>query len=93
MELRIYPGADGHFELYDDEGDGYGYQKGKYATIDLHWNDSKHELTVGKRQGVFPGMPQKIAFTLVCGAGERAEKPSRLVYSGASKTISLPTCR
>ncbi len=35
IELRIYPGADGSFTLYEDENDNYNYEKGVYATIDL----------------------------------------------------------
>jgi alpha-D-xyloside xylohydrolase len=93
MELRIYPGADGYFVLYDDEGDGYGYQKGKYATIDLRWNDATHQLSIGKRHGKFPGMPQRIAFKAVCGAGGRTEQSPVVIYSGAGRTIPLPGCR
>ena len=93
MELRIYPGADGHFELYDDQGDGYGYEKGQYATIDLRWNDAKHELSIGKRHGKFPGMPQKIAFKAVCGAGEKAERSSVIIYSGVGRLVPLPGCQ
>ena len=93
MELRIYPGADGHFELYDDQGDGYGYQNGKYATIGLRWNDATHVLSIGKRQGKFPGMPQHIAFKAVCGVGGKTEQSPVIIYSGAGRTISLPGCR
>jgi len=32
IELRIYRGADGDFTLYEDENDGYDYEKGAYAT-------------------------------------------------------------
>jgi len=93
MELRIYPGADGHFELYDDQGDGYGYEKGQYATIDLRWNDTKHELSIGTRHGKFPGMPQKIAFKAVCGAGEKAERSSVIIYSGVGRLVPLSGCQ
>jgi alpha-D-xyloside xylohydrolase len=93
MEIRIYPGADGHFELYDDEGDGYGYQKGKYATIGLRWNDTKHVLSIGKRQGKFPGMPQRISFKAVCGAGGKSEQSTVITYSGAGRTIPMSGCQ
>ena len=56
LELAIYPGADGHFTLYEDAGDGYEYEKGEYTTIDLSWNDKQGSLTIGPRQGTFPGM-------------------------------------
>jgi alpha-D-xyloside xylohydrolase len=92
-ELRVYPGADAHFQLYDDEGDGYGYEKGKYATIDLRWDDAKHELTIGKRHGRFPGMPQRVSFRAVCGTGGKSEQSPVIIYSGAERTIPLSGCR
>jgi len=65
IELRIYPGADGDFTLYEDENDNYGYEKGAYATIPLHWDDVQRVLTIGARQGNFPGMLQRRTFDIV----------------------------
>lgn len=56
LEIRIYAGADGTFELYEDENDSYNYEKGIHATISFRWNDAKRQLTIGKRVGSFPGM-------------------------------------
>ena len=93
MEIRVYPGADGRFELYDDEGDGYGYQRGQYATIELRWNDAAHQFTLGKRHGKFPGMPSRINFKVVCGSGQHADQSSAAVYTGSGRTLALPECR
>ncbi len=65
LELRVYPGADGRFVLYEDEGDNYNYEKGAYSTITLQWNDKTHTLTIGARKGEYPGMLQSRAFTVV----------------------------
>jgi alpha-D-xyloside xylohydrolase len=65
VEIRIYPGANGEFTLYEDENDGYDYEKGRYSTIELKWNDSVHTLTIGKRQGDFPGMTKNRTFRVV----------------------------
>jgi len=65
IELRVYPGADGEFTLYEDEGDTYNYEKGAYATILLRWNESNHLLTIAKREGTYPGMPQNLTFNVV----------------------------
>ena len=46
IELRIYPGADGTFTLYEDEGDSYRYEQGAYATIPLTWDDKKNTLVI-----------------------------------------------
>ncbi len=56
LELRIYPGADGSFTLYEDENDNYNYEKGVHATIEFKWDDAKRQLTIADRSGEFPGM-------------------------------------
>ena len=45
MEVRVYPGSDGDFDLYEDAGDGYGYEKGEYTLTRLHWNDAQKILS------------------------------------------------
>jgi len=65
LELRVYPGADGRFVLYEDEGDNYNYEKGMYSVILFSWNDKKHTLTIGARKGEYPGMLQTRTFTVV----------------------------
>ena len=54
LEIRIYPGADGEFTLYEDENDNYNYEKGIYSTITFTWDDAKKELTINDRKGSFP---------------------------------------
>ena len=56
IELRVYAGADGRFTLYEDENDGYAYEKGVHATIGMVWDDARRQLTLEERQGQFPGM-------------------------------------
>ena len=65
LEIRVYPGADGTFVLYEDEGDSYNYEKGIYSTIAFHWNNAKKTLTIGARKGNFPGMLTSRTFTVV----------------------------
>ncbi len=55
IELRIYPGADGVFTIYEDENDNYNYEKGIYATIPISWNNAKKTLTIGDRSARFRG--------------------------------------
>jgi alpha-D-xyloside xylohydrolase len=62
IELRIYPGADCEFTLYDDDGVSYDYEKGAFAEIPLHWDDSARKLTIGKRKGSFESMPPVVTF-------------------------------
>jgi alpha-D-xyloside xylohydrolase len=98
IELRIYRGADGKFTLYEDDGDSYNYEKGKFATIPISWNESKHVLEIGKRTGEFPGMLKERTINVVWvspthGTGiSPAEKPDAVVhYSG--KAVSIPGLR
>jgi alpha-D-xyloside xylohydrolase len=65
LEIRIYRGANGKFELYEDEGDNYNYEKGSYSTIMFSWDDLENVLTIGDRNGGFPGMPDGRKFNIV----------------------------
>lgn len=77
LELRIYGGADGEFDLYEDEGDGYGYETGAHAWTRLRWDDARRTLTV-QRRGGYPGIPavRKLRCVVVGpgqGRGEEAD--------------------
>jgi alpha-D-xyloside xylohydrolase len=93
IEVRIYPGADGNFTLYEDENDNYNYEKGVYATIHLHWDDAKRILTIGERKGEFPGMLANRTFNIVFvregrGTGIDPAKSDRSVqYSGKEVSV------
>jgi alpha-D-xyloside xylohydrolase len=65
LEIRIYTGVNGAFTLYEDEGDGYDYEKGMYSEIPFMWNDAEKELVIGERKGSFPGMLSKRVFNIV----------------------------
>ena len=85
VEVRVYPGANGDFTLYEDENDNYNYEKGVYATIPMHWDDATGVLTIGDRKGSFPGMLQTRTFrVLFVGTGVSRTAP----YSGKSVSIA-----
>ena len=65
IELRVYSGSDGEFLLYEDENDNYNYETGAYSTIPIFWNQGTKELTIGKREGKFPGMLEQRIFNIV----------------------------
>jgi alpha-D-xyloside xylohydrolase len=95
IELRIYRGTNGDFTLYEDENDGYNYEKGAHATIQFHWDDAKQVLTIADRKGEFPGMLAERAFQVVFvaenhGTGITPEgKPDKVVhYSGKQVTVT-----
>jgi alpha-D-xyloside xylohydrolase len=96
IELRIYPGADGNFTLYEDENDSYRYEKGVHATIALHWDDAARKLTLGAREGSFPGMLAERTFRVVLvgkshgvGIDESAKADATVKYNGARTTFSF----
>jgi alpha-D-xyloside xylohydrolase len=99
IELRIYPGADGNFTLYEDEGDNYDYEHGAYATIPMRWNERRHTLTIGSRQGSYPGMQKEREFRIVWvspGHGNSispTEKADKIVqYQGRELRIMEDSC-
>lgn len=63
--LYVYSGADVDFTLYEDDGLTYGYEKGKFSTIHISWDESSGTLTIGDRQGTFPGSLEKRSFRVV----------------------------
>ncbi len=99
IELRVYSardghGADGHFDLYQDEGDGYNYEKGKHAVIPIAWSEATKTLTLGPRRGSYAGMPQTMTFHVVwvgaghgTGGGTELQIDKTVVYNGS--TVSL----
>ncbi len=94
IELRIYPGGDGSFTLYEDENDTYNYEKGKYATISVRWSDRTRTLTIGERKGSFPGMLGSRTFKVVFvrenhgGGVEASTDPDQTVqYSGGEVSV------
>ena len=57
LDVIVFPGRDGDFCLYEDAGDGYGYEQGDYALLPMHWDDARHQLTLDKRQGGYAHLP------------------------------------
>ena len=64
LELRVYPGADGEFTLYEDENDDYNYEKGLYSLITFKWNDAQRRLTIDARKGSYRGMSATRTFNV-----------------------------
>src|SRR6266568_2972654 len=46
LSITVYPGADGQFLLYEDDGISFNYRKGDWMGLELKWNDSQHALTI-----------------------------------------------
>lgn len=96
IEVRIYPGADGDFNLYQDEGDSYRYEHGAHAIIPIHWDDANRTVTIGAREGSYPGMAAGHTFNVVIvrsghGVGsEVTDLPDKAIqYAGAKIAAKL----
>lgn len=95
-EIRIYPGANGRFTLYEDDNETYAYERGARATYDLTWDDARHTLTIGARQGRFPGMiaTRRLDIGIVRpgqGGGTAEGMATRTVtYTGKPVRLKLP---
>lgn len=96
-EIRIYRGASGAFQLYDDAGDGQAYASGARAIIPMTWNEASRTFTLGARIGSYAGMHARRKFALVWvrpdhGTGPEPERrPDRIVdYDGAPLRVRAP---
>ena len=92
LEIRIYTGADGHFTLYEDEGDNYNYEQGAFTEIGFEWDDARRTLTIAGRKGRFEGMLKKRHFriVLVDSHSPRGDQPmpgGRVVEYKGKKTV------
>ncbi len=84
LVIKVYPGANGSFTLYEDEGDGQNYRKGEYSTIEFTLKG--RTLSIGERSGSFKGMPQKRVFKLVFADGAASKE---VEYSGDKMSINF----
>jgi alpha-D-xyloside xylohydrolase len=88
IRLQVYIGADGSFSLYEDEGVNYNYEKGAFSRISFTYDEQTQTLTIGDREGQFPGMLEERTFEIVWVTPDRDvpgldEQPDRsMVYAG-----------
>jgi alpha-D-xyloside xylohydrolase len=96
VEIRIYPGANGEFTLSEDENDGYAYERGLYSLITFRCDDARKRLTIGARNGSYPGVLQNRTLRVVVvrensGVGEDVSgSPDRTIpYAGTEVAADL----
>ena len=96
INLYVYAGQDGVFQLYEDEGTNYNYEKGLFSTIDIRYDDATRTVTIGARKGQFSGMLKTRRFNIVLITPDapqnlNLENPSgQLVeYKGKEVTVEL----
>ena len=94
INLYVYAGKNGSFQLYEDEGTNYNYEKGKYATIDITYDDAAKTVSFGARKGQFNGMLKNRQFNVVLITKEAAkplnlENPEGKYVNYNGKAISI----
>ena len=85
LEIKIYPGSNGDFTLYEDENDNYNYENRMYSTIVLKWNDRERRLTSENREGAFTGMLKERKFNIVTVDGIK----KTVSYNGKKVVVKL----
>ncbi len=95
IRLYVYEGRDGEFTLYEDEGVNYNYEKGAFANIRFTYNEAAKTLSIGQREGEFPGMLKERTFVIVPVSADKAQgyDPDaagiEVKYDGTAQTVQL----
>lgn len=98
VTLFVYAGKDARFELYEDEGVNYNYEKGKYTIIPLRYNESSRTLTIDTRIGAYENMLTERTFRVVWITRDNPVAmnfklpPAEVVkYTGKPMTLTMPS--
>ncbi|MDE5676041.1 MAG: DUF5110 domain-containing protein, partial [Muribaculaceae bacterium] len=95
ITLYVYCGENGEFTLYEDENLNYNYEKGAYSKIPFTYDDNSGLLTIGEREGEFPGMLKERTFNIIKVSEEnpvgytRGSKGKEVKYSGSKIEIKI----
>lgn len=97
ITIEVYTGADGQFSLYEDNGRNYGYERGESSRIPLRWNEASGELSLGAREGRYPGMREQREIRVRWVSGPRGDngeiEPKADVsvqYDGRAQVVKRP---
>ncbi len=97
LTIEVYTGADGTFSLYEDQGRSYGYERGEFSRIPLSWNEASGELSIGAREGSWPGMQANREVRVRFVAGPRGDNgaiepatDATVQYDGNALVVKRP---
>jgi alpha-D-xyloside xylohydrolase len=95
LTLYVYTGANGAFDLYEDEGLTNDYQKGQYTIIPFSYDDASQTLKIGERKGTYAGMPERRTIEIVWVSKEQpvgislsAKAPRVVKYEGKEVSVT-----
>ena len=94
VTLHVYTGADGSFSLYEDDGVSRQYLNGAWSRVPLRWDERSHTLTIGAREGSWPGMAaQRVINVRWVRAGRpmnlEARPDATINYDGRQQTVRM----
>jgi alpha-D-xyloside xylohydrolase len=96
VTLHVYTGADGAFSLYEDDGVSMQYGQGAFSRIPMRWDEKAGTLTLGAREGRFPGMAERRSFRVVWNRPGKARAlaleaaDAAIVYDGRAQVVKAP---
>ena len=87
MEIHVYEGSNGYFELYEDDGETLDYERGRYSRIPFSWNEAEKTLTIENKVGEFGETERD--FHVICKnkAKEDVRKSAR--YNGKEMIVKM----
>ena len=88
MTIVVYPGADGTFSLYEDDGSSFAYRRGEFMKTEIRWNDSDRRLSLKLVAGsrMLPPARRRIEVRV---AGETSARA--VEFAGQPVSIQLST--
>lgn len=96
ITLNVYTGANASFNLYEDEGTNYNYEKGAFTIIPIKYNEATKTITIDERKGSFNGMLQKRTFRINLITPTKAQRldldvrgEKEILYEGKKAVIKL----
>lgn len=97
LTLLVYTGANGSFSLYEDDGVSRQYLNEAFARTPIQYDEAGKTLTIGARQGSFPGMAGSRTIRIKWVTPGRAsalnldgKADATVTYSGKPVIIAAP---
>ncbi|HUF22854.1 MAG TPA: TIM-barrel domain-containing protein [Vicinamibacterales bacterium] len=88
LELMVYPGADGHYTLYEDDGASFEHRRGAFMKTEVSWDDSSRQLSMRLSRGsrsMVPGGGRRIILRV---AG--TDLVEQVTFTGRAVRVILP---
>jgi alpha-glucosidase (family GH31 glycosyl hydrolase) len=86
LQVYLYPGSDGRFALYEDDGVSMQHEHGVFSVIEMEWRDGSRSLTLKLATGsrMHPFTTRRMTLRV---AGSDVTKD--VVFSGAMQSVQL----